>query len=60
MEGREKYISEKHCVICQAQDNVVLCECKGGIASSIEYVNLPKLEVLGSHLLEGSKRTNPS
>ena len=30
MEKGEKYINEKHCVICQEQDNVSLRECKDG------------------------------
>ena len=55
MEEGEKYIKEKHCVICQEQDNVGLRECKGGIASLIEYANQLKLEVLGSHILQKQK-----
>ena len=55
MEEGEKYIKEKHCVICREQDNVSLRDCTGGIASLIEYANQLKLEVLGSHILQKQK-----
>ena len=52
MEEGEKYINEKHCVICQEQDKVGLHDCKGSIASLTEYPNQLKVDVLGSHLLD--------